>query len=270
MLKSRFSTPGNITNPAPITNPTPMPTITIGGVKIVAASMDTLANHMSHDCFRARTNKDFASRTIFDANGQGVSLRATDKEFRDNLDQGDIIHADGGFLVALSRFKKGPTIPERSATTDFIWAAAERAEQEGLSFFLLGGELGLAERARDALLQKFPNLIIAGCHHGFFDQTQEHEIVQRINSSKADIVWLGLGKPREQQFAIAHKHAFEAGWLVTCGGCFNFITGDYARAPLWMQKSGLEWLHRLASRPRALFMRYLITTPHSLFLALTK
>lgn len=247
-----------------------MPTTTIGGVKIVAASMQTLANHMSHDCLSARAEKDFVPRTVFDANGQGVSLRATDKAFRKNLDQGDIIHADGGFLVTLSRFKKGATIPERSATTDFIWTAAERADKEGLSFFLLGGEHGLAERARDRLLQKFPNLIIAGCHHGFFNETQESQIIQLINNSKADIVWLGLGKPREQQFAIKHKSSLKVGWLVTCGGCFNFITGDYARAPLWMQKSGMEWLHRLASRPRALFMRYLITTPHSLFLAITK
>ena len=248
----------------------PMPTIMIGGVKIVAADMNTLADHMSHDCRTARADKNFTPRTIFDANGQGLSLRATDKTFQQNLDQGDIIHADGGFLVTLSRFKNGPIIPERSATTDFIWTAAQRAEKDGLSFFLLGGEMGLAERARDKLLKKFPRLKIAGCHHGFFKEHQEQDIVQLINESKADIVWVGLGKPREQQFANSHKQALKAGWLVTCGGCFNFITGDYARAPLWMQNSGLEWLHRLASRPRALFMRYLITTPHSLFLALTK
>ena len=247
-----------------------MDIVEIGGVKIVAADMEELADQMSADCLSARGQTSGCAKTVFDANGQGLSLRATNAKFRKNLDQGDIIHADGGFLVTVSRFKEGPTIPERSATTDFIWVAAERAQRDGLSFFLLGGEPGLAERARDRLLEVFPDLNIVGCRHGFFAPGEEVDVVGMINAAKPDIVWVGLGKPREQEFAIANKSKLNAGWLVTCGGCFNFITGDYARAPLWMQKSGFEWLHRLASRPRALFMRYLITTPHSLFLALLK
>ncbi len=247
-----------------------LPTTTIGGVKIVAASMATLVEKMSQDCFRARKSPSPIAKTVFDANGQGLSLYASDKEFARDLDQGDIIHADGGFIVTMSRFKPGPPIPERSATTDLIWAAARRAEQEGLSFFLLGGEPGLAQRAANELTKKFPGLKIAGTHHGYFGAKDEAGMIEKINTTRPDIVWVGLGKPLEQKFCTTHKSQINAGWLVTCGGCFHFITGDYVRAPAWMQNSGLEWLHRLASRPRALFMRYLITTPHSLYLALTR
>lgn len=250
--------------------PSLLPTITIGGVKIVAASMMDLVTQMEEDCLQARQNSKTLPRTVFDANGQGLSLYASDKSFAKSLDQGDIIHADGGFLVAMSKLKNGPTIPERSATTDLIWQAAERAAEKGLSFYLLGGEHGLAERARDKLQERFPKLNIVGCHHGFFSKDAEKALITEINASGADIIWVGLGKPREQEFCIKHKSSLKAGWLVTCGGCFNFVTGDYARAPIWMQSSGLEWLHRLATRPRALFLRYLVTNPHSLFLAITK
>ncbi|MCF6302595.1 MAG: WecB/TagA/CpsF family glycosyltransferase [Devosiaceae bacterium] len=247
-----------------------LPTTTIGNIKIAAISMAMLVEQMSQDCFSARNKTSHIAKTVFDANGQGLSLYASDKDFANDLDQGDIIHADGGFIVTLSKFKKGPKIPERSATTDLIWVAARRAQKENLSFFLLGGEPGLAERASNELVKKFPRLKIAGFHHGYFGAGDEIDIVKKINASNADIVWVGLGKPLEQKFCNKHKSILKAGWLVTCGGCFNFITGDYVRAPLWMQKNGLEWLHRLASRPRALFVRYLITTPHSLFLALTR
>jgi len=250
--------------------PVSFPITTIGGIEIASASMRSLTDQMSADCFSAREQEGTTARTVFDANGQGLSMHASNPEFRSVLDKGDIIHADGGFLVFLSRLKKGPAIPERTATTDFIWAAAERAEKQGLSFFLLGGEKGLTERTKQCLLKRFPKLIIAGYHHGYFSESEEAGVVDMINASKADIVWVGLGKPREQQFCIKHKNSIEAGWLVTCGGCFHFVTGDYSRAPNWMQTSGLEWVHRLVTRPRALFMRYLITTPHSLYLALTR
>lgn len=255
----------NTLNPAP-----KLPTTTIGGIKIVAASMATLTEKMSVDCFGKRNDPSRIAQTVFDANGQGLSLYASDKEFARDLDQGDIIHADGGFIVTLSRFKRGPAIPERSATTDLIWAAARRAEQEGLSFFLLGGEPGLAQWAANELTKKFPGLKIAGTHHGYFKPEDEASVIEKVNATRPDIVWVGLGKPFEQKFCNAHKSRLNAGWLITCGGCFHFITGDYVRAPVWMQNNGLEWLHRLASRPRALFMRYLITTPHSLYLALTR
>ncbi|MCF6302882.1 MAG: WecB/TagA/CpsF family glycosyltransferase [Devosiaceae bacterium] len=247
-----------------------LPTIKIGGVNIAAVSMASLSNQMVKDCLLVRRNRSIQPRTVFDANGQGLSIRARNSIFRKALDQGDIIHADGGFLVALSRFKNGPSIPQRTATTDFIWDAAAQAEKLGLSFFLLGGEKGLAERACDRLLKSYPNLKVAGCHHGYFNETDETALIEKINASNADIIWVGLGKPREQQFCIRNKSTLKVGWLVTCGGCFHFITGDYKRAPRWMQKAGIEWIHRMYSRPRELFFRYLITTPHSLFLALTR
>lgn len=245
-------------------------TVSVGGVPLAALSLSGLADLMVADCRARRLNPDLKARTVFDLNGQGLSMRETDRAYRTALDSADVIHADGGFLVALSRLKDGPPIPERSATTDMIWSSAARAEQEGLSFFLLGGEPGLAERAARSLLERHPRLIIAGTMNGFFSESDEDAVVETINRVKPDVLWVGLGKPKEQIVSTRLRDRLHVGWVVTCGGCFNFVTGDYKRAPTWMQRSGLEWLHRLLSRPRSLFMRYLITNPHALYLGLTR
>ena len=241
-------------------------TTPIAGLNIAALSMAEMADLMVRDC----RDRQAPAQLVFDANGQALSMNHTDPAYRGAMKEADLIHADGQFIVWLSRLRCGPPVPERSATTDFIWAAAERAQREGLSFYLLGGPPQLAKRAADRLLERFPKLKIAGTHHGFFSPGEEAGVVEHINASGADIVWLGLGKPYEQLFAARYKHRLAARWVVTCGGCFNFVTGEYRRAPGWMQRFGLEWVHRMLTGPKDLKRRYLTTTPHALFLALTK
>lgn len=211
------------------------------------------------------------TQLVFDINGQGVSMFARDSAFATLVQQADIIHADGQFVVNASR-KLGEdcAIPDRSATTDMIHDMAQKAAQTGLKFFLLGGPEGLAEAAQKVLCDKYPGLQIVGTHSGYFSADEELDVIQKINASGADIVWVGLGKPREQVFCCSHRDKFSATWVVTCGGCFHYLTGDYQRAPQWMQKLGIEWLHRMLTEPKKLFWRYLTTTPHALFLTLTR
>ena len=116
----------------------------------------------------------------------------------------------------------------------------------------------------------YPGLRIVGRRNGYFSRDQEAAICAEINASGADVVWVGLGVPLEHAFCVRNKHRLTAGWVVTAGGCFNYVTGAYARAPGWMQRLGLEWLHRLWHEPRRLFWRYAITNPHALFLLLTR
>lgn len=248
----------------------PFETAKIAGVPLAAVSLAGLGELMVADCRQARRGGPWTARTVFDLNAHALSLRTTDADYRAALDQADIIHADGGFLIPVSRLRSRTPVPERSATTDFIWEAARRAEAEGLSFFLLGGEPGLAERAAARLVAQHPGLKIAGLRDGFFDAGDENQVIDAINASGADILWVGMGKPNEQIFSIRNRERLNVGWIVTCGGCFNFVTGDYRRAPDWMQRLHLEWLHRLACRPRSMFMRNLITNPHALYLALTR
>ena len=169
-------------------------------------------------------------------NGHAIALAARDEKFRRIFESADIIHADGQAAVFASRLLTGTPIPERSATTDFIHDAAKLAARYGLRFFLLGAtEEANAEAAR-ILEETYPGLKIGGRRHGYFSSDEEEAICEEINASGADVVWLGLSMPLEYEFAARNKHRLDAGWIVTCGGCFNFLSGDYVRAPDWMQR----------------------------------
>ena len=82
-------------------------------------------------------------------------------------------------------------------------------------------------------------------------------------------MWVGLGKPKEQLFCLRNRSALHATWAITCGGCFSFVTGDYRRAPRWMQHAGIEWLFRAMTNPKLLW-RYATTNPHAALLLATK
>ncbi len=242
----------------------------IGGVPVAIVSDAGLVNCMADDCRRRREGELPRPMTVLDCNGQALSMYATTPDFAAALDAADIVHADGQVIVWLSRLLGGPRVPERTATTDFIGSAARRAAAEGWSFYLLGGSEEINRRCAETLQERNPGLRIAGRRNGYFGPGEEAAVVADIRASGADVVWIGFGKPKEQVFALAHRDAMAAAWIVTCGGCFHFVVGDYARAPRWMQQAGLEWLHRMATGPRYLIGRYLVTIPHALWLVLMR
>ena len=247
----------------------PALSVVVGGLELTTMSRAQLADQMVRDCINARTGEG-VPKLVFDLNGQGLSLAQTDSQYCDALARGDIIHADGGFLVTASKWLARRPIAERSATTDMIGDLAARAAVNGLSFFLLGATEEVNAKCSEVLAAQYPNLRIAGRRHGYFSPDEEAQVVDEINASGADVVWVGLGKPMEQLFCVRQRDRLKAGWLITCGGCFRFVTGHYKRAPIWMQRWNVEWLHRMATNPRQLFWRYLVTTPNALFLALTR
>lgn len=245
----------------------PIRHVYVAGQWVAALSRAGFVDAGHSDAQYAEANGRVRTRLVFDSNGQGVSLARTNPEFRKALDQADIVHADGQFIVNMSRRYCSEPIPERAPTTDMIHDFARRCEESGRSFYLLGAsEETNAECAR-ILQEMYPKLRIAGRHHGFF-RGREEEVLADIASKKPDFLWVGLGKPLEQQFCTKYVDRIDAVWTITCGGCFNFITGDYSRAPEWMQNAGLEWVHRMITQPKHLFWRYLTTTPHALAIAL--
>jgi N-acetylglucosaminyldiphosphoundecaprenol N-acetyl-beta-D-mannosaminyltransferase len=244
--------------------------VVVGGLATACLSRDGLARMMLQDCLDARGNPNRHPKLVFASNGHAIALAAQDEAFRFTFEQADIIHADGQAAVFASRLLTKTPIPERSATTDFIHDASKMAAEHGLRFFLLGAtEEANAEAAR-VLRETYPGLQIVGRRHGYFGRDEEDEICDEINLTLPDVVWVGLSVPLEYEFAVRNKTRLRAGWLVTCGGCYNFVTGDYKRAPGWMQACGLEWLFRLAKEPRRLFWRYAVTNPLAIFYLLTR
>lgn len=230
-----------------------------------------LANAMKEDCQKSK--EPFASkrpRLVFDINGHALSLRQTDENYRASLEFADIIHADGGFLVTASKWLTANPISERSTTTDLFHDFAQTAQQHKLSFYLLGATEEVNSECAAVLKNLYPDLKIAGRRHGYFTEADEPQIIEEINKAAPDLLWVGLGKPNEQIFSVRNVNKINAGWIITCGGCFNYVTGHYPRAPKWLQNLNMEWLFRMFTNPRTLFWRYLTTTPHALYLVLSK
>jgi N-acetylglucosaminyldiphosphoundecaprenol N-acetyl-beta-D-mannosaminyltransferase len=245
------------------------PEVTIGGLKVACLTRDELSSLMVSQCLEFRKRKNSKPKLVFAANGHVISLAATSKEFHRFHEIADLIHADGQPVVFASRFTESP-IPQRSATTDFFHDAAISARASGLRVYVLGGRKEVNSRCVDIMREMYPGLKIVGNRHGYFTRDEEPALCEEINASGADIVWVGLGVPFEQAFCVRNRDRLRAGWLITAGGCYNYVTGDYARAPRWMQRLGLEWLHRLWREPRRLFVRYAVTSPHAIFLMLTR
>jgi len=244
------------------------PRVLVGGLKTARLSRRDLIAQMVADCANARVDISHEPKLVFTANGHSIALAATDRKFRRLLEEADILHADGQPIVLASRLLTDTPIPERSATTDFIHDAADAAERHGLRFFLLGGTEDVNADCANVLRRMYPDLVIAGRRNGYFKRGEEIAICDVINRSGADIVWVGLGVPLEQEFCARNREQLTAGWLITSGGCFNFVTGEYERAPIWMQASGFEWLHRLWREPRRLWRRYVLTNPLAALLLL--
>ncbi|MCG2665104.1 WecB/TagA/CpsF family glycosyltransferase [Brevundimonas sp.] len=246
-----------------------VPHVRIGGVRAALLSRSDLVQRMLEEAPEIQRARGRA-RLVFDVNGHAISMAAQDAQFKAALEIADIVHADGGVIVAASRLISGGGIPDRSATTDLYDDCLHPAAMHGVSLFLLGGRPGVAQTCATLSKARAPGLNIVGTRHGYFCDAEEAAIVDEINAAQPDVLWVGLGKPKEQAFCLRHKDKLRCGWLVTCGGLFNYVTGDYPRAPRWMQRSGLEWVHRLATNPRHLLWRYLTTNPHALWLIATR
>ncbi|MBR0662126.1 WecB/TagA/CpsF family glycosyltransferase [Roseomonas oryzicola] len=226
---------------------------------------------MRADCVRARADRLVRPRLVFSSNGSVIADFHRDRAFRATLSQADIIDADGMPLVMATRLLCRNPLRERVSTTDFIHDAARAAVADGLRFYFLGAAPGVAAEAGNRLRRQHPGLDIVGIRHGYFAPEQVAEICAEVTRRRTDVLWVGLGSPRQETFAVACQAQLAGvGWIRTCGGMFDHCAGRVRRAPGWMQKSGLEWLHRAMLEPRRLGPRYLTTNPLAAFHLLTK
>lgn len=245
--------------------------VRVGGIPTARATRSALAGQMVRDCRAARGGTLGEPRVVISSNGSVIARYHRDPVFRDLVGRADIVDADGAPLVLASRLLCRRPLPERVATTDFIHDACAAAVSHGLRFYFLGGRPGVAERAAARLRARHPGLAIVGLRHGYFAPPEEADLCRQIRVSGADVLWLGLGSPHQERFAVENRHRLHGlGWIRTCGGLFDHMTGDVPRAPGWMQRAGLEWAYRMMREPSRLGLRYAVTNPPAAFHLLTK
>jgi N-acetylglucosaminyldiphosphoundecaprenol N-acetyl-beta-D-mannosaminyltransferase len=178
----------------------------------------------------------------------------------------DLVVADGMPLVWASRLQRTP-LPGRVAGSDLIWSLSRAAAGSGRSIFLLGGEPGTAAASAARLQTSCPGLRVAGTlcpAPGFEDRPGELDaIVVALVTARPDLVFVGLGAPKQELLIARLRSRLPAAWWVGVGISFSFVAGRVRRAPRWLRRVGLEWLHRLVQEPRRLAGRYLVRgLPH--------
>jgi N-acetylglucosaminyldiphosphoundecaprenol N-acetyl-beta-D-mannosaminyltransferase len=184
-----------------------------------------------------------------------------DAEFRELCDRADLRVADGMPLLWAARFA-GKPLPERVAGSDLIWSVSETAARRGRSIYLLGGDPGTAKAAAAELRRRYAGLKIAGWHYpppGFErDSAAINRLRCELESVEPDIVFVALGSPKQERLIDALRPTLSRAWWLGVGISFSFVCGEVKRAPVWMRRGGLEWLHRLAQEPKRLAGRYLL------------
>ncbi len=246
-----------------------IPRISLGGLRLAVLDMEQTANFMIDSVFPQRR----AGRPLFltSANGEVLARCSTEPQTDRLFRTADLINADGQPLVTVSRFRSRTPLPERVATTDLFHVVARKAESAGLSFYMLGAEEEENAAAVARIQETYPKLRILGRCHGYLDGEDLRVKVDEINRLAPDYLWVALGVPYEQVFVEQFMPLLSnVGVIKTSGGLFNFLSGNRARAPQWMQRTGLEWAWRIWLEPRRLFWRYLTTNPRALYLLLNR
>lgn len=184
-----------------------------------------------------------------------------DRELKCICDKADLILTDGQIVVKLSKLLKTP-IKERVCMTDFVWEVCKLAVEQKYKLFLLGGKKDVLTRATHNLQKEYPTLNIVDSYSPPFGFEQDKKQLavtnERIRKSKADILLVFLGCPKQEKFIYDNKGKYNIPISFTMGGCVDFIAGTVKRAPLWMQNIGLEWFFRFMQEPRRMFKRYFI------------
>ncbi len=187
-------------------------------------------------------------RQICTVNPEFIVDARRDPDFAAVLARADLCVPDGaGVLWAARRI--GRPLRERVTGSDGIYRICERAAARGWRVYLLGAVPGVAERAAAVLCSLYPGLVVAGCYAGSPGDAEWPAIRTRLDAAAPDILFVAYGHPRQDFWIARHRAELPAAVAIGVGGAFDFVAGVAQRAPLWMQRRNLEWLHRLVTQP---------------------
>lgn len=230
-----------------------MQKIAILGVKVSNVSRNEAVEMCRRFLF------DGAQHIIATPNPEMAVLALKDAEFAGIFDKADLCLPDGiGLILAGKLF--GTPLKERVVGSDFVWNLAELAEKEGKSVYLLGASEGVAKKAGEKLKEKYPNLKIAGAESGgdvsdmlrgtLNTTCQGCPLTTKINSTRPDILFVAFGQVKQEKWIAENLRKLPSVKIaIGIGGTLDFIDGNAKRAPMFIQKIGLEWLWRLILEP---------------------
>src|SRR5262245_20006719 len=190
-------------------------------------------------------------------NAAKVVAAERDSELKCALVDADFVTADGMSVVWAARLL-GKSLRQRVTGIDLFERLLAHAEEQGFSVYFLGAREDSVRGVVEFSKRRHPSLTIAGYHHGYFEESENEFVCDEIMSSSADLLFVAMGSPKQELWIASNILATGVRFALGVGGSFDHLSGKVRRAPRWMQKSGLEWLHRFMQEPTRMWRRYLI------------
>jgi len=217
-------------------------------------------------CSEVIRSRGFAQHMAINA-AKLVAMR-NDEKLRESVEGCDLVTADGQAVVWASRLLQDP-LPERVAGIDLMAGLLERAPELGYRIYILGARPEVLEAAVARIRAQHLGISIVGYRDGYYDEAEEDAVVVSIAKARPDILFVAMSSPRKEYFLARHGRTMSVPFVMGVGGAIDVVAGITRRAPVILQRCGLEWLFRLAQEPRRLARRYFVTNTRFL-LALSR
>lgn len=217
-------------------------TVKLFGVKFHKGDEDELFKRFLYLLNRSRYSM------IFTPNPEIVMMAQKDLEYKDILAEGDLVIPDGIGIIMASKIKK-LGLDKRMPGIELMDNILKYCNNAKKSIYLLGASEENIKKAADNIQETYPNLTIAGYHHGYFDESEEYKIIDGINEVKPDILFVAMGAPKQEKWMYTHRKILNAKVAMGCGGSIDVWSGSVKRAPKFFRKVGLEWFYRIAAHP---------------------
>ena len=250
----------------PVLETKPFETISILGVPVSALDLP-LAISTLDGWIKQRASRYVCAPDVFN-----ISSANDDERHMAALRDADMVVPDGTPLTWVGRLR-GNRIIQRVCGPDLLLAACEHSVKEGWRHYFYGGAEGVAGKLVETLQKRYPGLQVAGVESPPFrplSETESRKMITRVQESGADIMWIGLGCPKQEIWMHEHVDRIDGVILIGVGAAFDFYSGRVVRAPEWMRNHGLEWMHRFGSEPKRLWRRYCYHAPRFIILSLVE
>lgn len=231
------------------------------GVNVSAINMDLALQTI--DSWHTNQQSNYVCVTPV----HSVMMCLDDQKLKQIYNDAGMVTPDGMPIVWLSRWFGSKQV-SRVYGPDLLLAMCKHSIDKGYRHYFYGGAEGVADKLIENLKTQFPELEVAGAYCPPFrslSPQEDKEIVEIILEAKPDIIWVGLGAPKQEYWMQSHLNALSPAILIGVGAAFDFHAGLVKQAPKWMQRSGLEWLFRFLLEPRRLWYRYLVNNPRFVF-----
>ena len=235
-------------------------------IKFFNCWIDPLTMEETLKCIEAIIQDRIPSQHVVINVAKLVNMQ-NDENLKSIVNSCGLINADGQGIVWAAKFLN-LNIPERVTGIDLMLNLVKLASEKEYKVYLLGAREEILKKVVAVFKEEYPNLNIVGYKDGYFLQLEEKRIVSDIKASEADILFVAMSSPQKELFLSKHQYAMGVPFVMGVGGSFDVVAGHVKRAPLWMQKIGLEWFFRFLCEPRRMWKRYLVTNTIFLFMLL--